>query len=246
MDKQFIISEIHRTALNGKALGQRGFAAATNIKPNQWLGKYWARWGDALAEAGYTQNEWTPALEESQIVENLLRLTRKLGKFPTKYEIGIERRSNASFPSYGPITRLGSRAELDDKLLERCRVHDEYSDLEEILRAIPTLEKAADAETSKRIGGSITDGYVYLVRGQNAYKIGSTRAPYRRVAEIVNNSANGAELLHLISTDDPEGIEDYWHRRFADKRIEGLNKQSGEWFRLTNEDVKIFKRRKTM
>lgn len=189
----------------------------------------------------------TPALEESQIVENLLQLTRKLGKFPTKYEIGIERRSNPSFPSYGPITRLCSRAALRDRLLEHCRAREEYSDLEDTLRAIPTLEKTvADAGTSKEIPDLIAAGYVYLVRGQDAYKIGSTRAPYRRVAEIANQSANGAELLHLISTDDPEGIEDYWHRRFADKRIDGLNKQSGEWFRLSKEDVKVFRRRKTM
>ncbi len=108
---------------------------------------------------------------------------------------------------------------------------------------VPATAKASAANEAAE---SITNGYVYLVKAQAAYKVGSTRAPYRRVSEIANQSAKGAELLHLIATDDPEGIEKYWHTRFDEKCITGLNKQSGEWFALSAEEIKAFRRRRTM
>lgn len=247
MDRHFILSEIQRTSVDGRGLGQIRFANETGIKSSDWLGKYWARWGDALREAGLAQNEWNAAYEEQHVLASLLQLTRKLGKFPTKYELNLAQKSDATVPGYKAVVRLCSRPELKNKLLQFCREHREYQDIESIIESLPVSGKLsgefAEFDTS---GNSSSNGYVYLIRAQAVFKIGSTRAPYRRASEIANQSASGAELIHLISTDDPEGIEDYWHRRFSAKRIAGINKQGGEWFSLISDDVKAFKRRKSM
>ena len=47
-------------------------------------------------------------------------------------------------------------------------------------------------------------------------------------------------IVHIIPTDDPEGIESYWKRRFDPKRLVGKN----ELFRLAAEDVAAFRARK--
>jgi len=48
------------------------------------------------------------------------------------------------------------------------------------------------------------------------------------------------ELVHTISTDDPVGIERYWHTWFADKRL----RPDAEWFDVAPDDVRAFKRRR--
>src|SRR5690242_18890584 len=127
MYKQHILNEIRRTAKNGIAIGQTLFTKETGIKIDEWRDKYWARWGDALVEAGFPQNDWNTAFDESHVFDSLLQLTRKHGKYPTKSEIQLARRENAEFPSTNPIRRLGSKAELINKLLEYCNTQEGYA-----------------------------------------------------------------------------------------------------------------------
>ena len=84
-------------------------------------------------------------------------------------------------------------------------------------------------------------GFVYLAEGHRGeYKIGRTNLVDRRLGELGAMSAVEYRLIHEIKTDDPSGVESYWHRRFADKRMRG------EWFKLTAADVRAFKRWKRL
>ncbi|HUD56132.1 MAG TPA: GIY-YIG nuclease family protein [Terracidiphilus sp.] len=156
------------------------------------------------------------------------------------------KRKSFQLPSDNAIRRqIGEKAAVIRTLIEFCEGKDEYSQTLAVCEAADTVRREAPADSDPEVMREDL-GYVYLIRAQGSYKIGCTRAPYRRAAEIANQSASGAELLHLISTDDPEGIESYWHGRFAEKRLNGVNKQSGKWFSLTASEVKAFKRRKFM
>jgi hypothetical protein len=72
------------------------------------------------------------------------------------------------------------------------------------------------------------------------YKIGKSVSAEKRAYEIQLQLPEELKLIHKIKTDDPSGIETYWHRRFADKRLRG------EWFDLTRQDIAAFRRRKFM
>ena len=69
------------------------------------------------------------------------------------------------------------------------------------------------------------------------YKIGHTGSLGRREYELALQLPEKLTLVHSISTDDPTGIEAYWHKRFEQKRA------NGEWFELSTRDVRAFKRR---
>jgi hypothetical protein len=83
-------------------------------------------------------------------------------------------------------------------------------------------------------------GYVYLLKSGKYYKIGRSKAPGRREYELAIQLPEPVVRVHTIETDDPGGIERYWHQRFSERR------KNGEWFELRREDVFAFRRRKFM
>ena len=147
MTKQHIVNEIRRTATanGGIPLGRQRFFTETGIKTSDWHGKYWARWSDAVREAGLEPNQKTLAYADDLLIEKFISLARELGRLPVSGDLRLKARNDSGFPT-----------------------------------------------------------------------------------------------VHVIRTDDPVGIEAYWHKRFESKRT------NGEWFELSAEDVKAFRRRKFM
>ena len=58
----------------------------------------------------------------------------------------------------------------------------------------------------------------------------------QRVLELQQTLPGKSKLVHIIGTDDPHGIEAYWHRCFAENRVHG------EWFSLCAQDIATFRR----
>jgi hypothetical protein len=255
MDKNQLLNEVRRIAQEngGNPPGSRSFYVCTDTRESTWKGKSWNEWNnwnDVLNEAGYERRTKTEKRPNSGILEQLALLTRKLGRFPVTLDMRREKRTNQHFPNDKTLlTSFGGRVETLNALRNYCSTDPCFADL------LPVLETTELSGSFKPVNVPrvikcddqlIDVGYVYLIRSHDVCKIGCTRAPYRRAAEIANQSARGAELLHLISTDDPEGIERYWHIRFASQAVAALNKASGEWFHLSTADIKLFKKRKSM
>jgi len=233
MTKQDILDAIRRTAReNGnKPFGVRRFEKETGIKEYDW-GRYWARFGDAQQEAGFMPNQLQGAHSTQFLMEKLVGLVRKLGKFPTYREINVERGNDPGLPDKGAFYRLGAKKQLAARVMEYCTEKAGHDDVIKVCQTV--LKKSGEEE-----GNDVNDinvGEVYLFKSGRYYKIGKTNDTVRRGKELRIQLPEKCVLIHSIKTDDPSGIEAYWHKRFEAKRMQG------EWFDLSSTDVKAFKR----
>ena len=144
----------------------------------------------------------------------------------------LKRRQDPSFPNHSGFRRWGDRDALLAKVAEYCEGKEQFSPV------LALLQQGASSSQAHRLESFRIKGFVYLLRSGKHYKLGRTNAAGRHLRELAIQLPQKPETVHVIETDDPEGIEQYWHRRFAEKR------QGGEWFALTAEDVRAFKRRR--
>lgn len=193
MNKQHILNEIRRTAdaNSGKALGRERFEKETGIKFKDWYGRYWARWGDALKEAGLEPNRLQSALPDAEVLPKLVALIRELGRYPTYGEIRMREYADKGFPSIVvPLVDAENTGDTDGKLAPEMPDGYVYLALMKVGR-------------------------------EKRYKIGKADIVGRRTKQVGVNLPEDLELVHAISTDDAYGIEGYWHRRFAEQRRGG-------------------------
>ncbi len=235
--KNHILSEIKRIASEnyGKAPGQRVFEKETGINRGQWRGKLWAAWSDAVAEAGLSPNSVTAKLDKDRVLDCYAEVCRHFQRPPSWAEWQMFARSRPEFVGVGSLHRAfgdteGAIAALRDYAIQ--------SNDDDLLSILPKYQpnQVVDDDTASL---SYTEGWVYLLKSAGYYKVGRSDELEKRVKQISIALPEKVELVHAIRTDDPPGIEAYWHRRFADQRA------NGEWFKLSIAAVKAFKRRRS-
>jgi hypothetical protein len=231
--RDFIISEIKRLASDngGVAPGKGAFARATGITEAKWRGVYWVKWSDAVEEAGFAPNTWNQKLDTRSVLTSVAELCRRLGRMPTHAEIKMERRSTHDFPALPTVlNHFPTKRELTGALRHLGASDPKWSSLLQIVS-----EERVGEPISKTPGAA--EGMVYLLKSGGHYKIGRSDDIERRFREVTIALPEAVTLIHTIRTDDPSGIEAYWHRRFAEKRA------NGEWFALSGDDVRAFRKR---
>lgn len=163
----------------------------------------------------------------------------ELDRWPTKADLLLYARQNPGSISHTTVQRRGTPIELAKKLLDS---RDELG-LSERVASIAGEKLATGATGSghdETPHVAPAGGFVYLLKSGKFYKIGRSNDPGRRTYEVRLQLPEPVEEVHRIRTDDPQGIEAYWHQRFSDRR------RNGEWFALTSGDVAAFRARKSM
>jgi hypothetical protein len=234
--RERILSEIRRLAAanGGVAPGKGPFQRETGITESDWYGKLWLRWNDAVSDAGLTPNKKQERLSSDLVLDKYAEVCRHYGKPPSSAELRFYAREAVGFISHNTFAKhFGSQQGVIAALRDRAMLRGE----DDLIAILPADASAEDLLVSSN-STHISEGWVYLLGSGEHYKIGRSEELEKRVKQISIALPEKVVLVHAIRTDDPAGIEAYWHRRFAQQRV------NGEWFRLSHSEVKAFKRRK--
>jgi hypothetical protein len=236
VERAEILDVIRRTAQSngGVPLGHDRLTEI-GIPPSVW-GRYWSRLSAAQREAGVEPNKRNEAVPEEDALAHLVRFIRELRAIPTSRDRVVKRHQDPTFPSERVWKRLGPNRRLLARLVRYAETHPGHEDV----LALCAGRHAPD-ETVSAKAPAVSFGSVYLLKGPGSrYKIGRTNAFGRRRRELSIQLPFDTRKVHVIETDDPVGVEAYWHQRFAAKRI------NSEWFELESADVAAFKRWKRL
>jgi hypothetical protein len=216
----------------GKPIGQGVFKRETGIPRYYWQGGYWRSWSAFQADAGHTPNIPTQKIPDEMLLHRFAELALENNSIPIGPDLILKRKKDPSFPDKTGFRRWGGRDILLSKVAEYCEGKEKFVPVLELLK------RGVSKSLDHRLDSSHIKGFVYLIRSGKNYKLGRTNAAGRRLRELAIQLPQKPATVHVIETDDPEGIEQYWHNRFTEKR------QGGEWFTLSPEDVKAFKKRR--
>jgi len=243
ISKEEILSEIRRfiAESGGNVPGERTFAKATRIKQHSWKGRYWARWSDAVREAGYEPKHLTQKVPEEDILSKLAGLIGKLGYFPVVAEINMHARTVPGFPSWDTIRRRFRRMPETAKALLAFSINTGNATVTKLCEERLTRETLRETPAAPLSGKlPVKAGFVYLKYSPSLrlYKIGKANRPDKRGAGISLLLPEDLVPKHEIRTDCPFILEKYWANRFRSK------KKQGEWYDLNSQDIESFKKRR--
>lgn len=229
-----IIGEIRRIAAEsgGTPPGIKRFATLTGITRKDWQGKIWARWSEAVKEAGLTPNLRQGPLDKPGLLACMAAVIRALQHIPSDAELSLLRRAGHRIPTNQTYVRhFGAKPGRLRHLKQWAATTPGWSDVAALLADVPDEPEPEEPAHAT--------GAVYLLKHGQHHKIGCSKQPAHRITELRVMLPPQSHVVHIIKTDDPFGVETYWHRRYAEKRVQG------EWFKLTPQDVAAFRRWKT-
>ena len=218
--------------MGGNPVGIGVFTRETGISSYYWHGGYWRSWSAFQADAGHVPNSPTQRIADEIVLQRFAEFILERSEIPTQADLTLKKREDPTFPDKRVFSRWGNQDALLAKVAEYCAGKKQF------LPVLELLEQGVSSSLDHRLGSLNIKGFVYLLRSGKNFKLGRTNAVGRRLRELAIQLPEKPNTVHVIETDDPEGIEQYWHRRFSDKR------QGGEWFALSPEDVKAFKKRR--
>jgi hypothetical protein len=122
--KAQVLQEIKRTAKanHGTPLGIKRFARETGILESECIGVYWARWSDAVREAGLSPNQIPARISRATLIKLFVEVTKEMGRLPASSDLQLRRRTDNEFPSVSAYYRRFQRfEELHRQAAAYCR-----------------------------------------------------------------------------------------------------------------------------
>ena len=151
--KEHILREIRRLAdeNSGTPVGKERFEAITGLTEAVWRGRYWARWSDAVREAGYEPNAWQSKVHDDKTLIRMLAVAvRDLGFFPTTPDLRMRRQVDPNLPNDKVFTnRLGGKADQVAKVMAFADENPEFADVAAICAPLLSAALPQHASTSK-------------------------------------------------------------------------------------------------